>query len=109
MLLRDMQQTNLDLGEHKRGDGETFTVKAVLYICPMEYNYWLAIYDVMHPKWKRMAFKAVIPKRIAATDLVARQYVQGPIAEQVQSIIGRATSSGRNLEVAFSDDGWSLV
>lgn len=109
MLLKNMPQSAMDLGEFKRQDGEKFKVKAVLYISPEEYDYWVAIFDVVHPTWRHMAFKAVIPKKIAATAAIAGQYIGGPIADQVRASVGGSTSDGRDFEVVFSTDGWSLL
>lgn len=109
MLLRDMSKMTLKIGQFRRGDGEKFELTAVLYQTPMEYDYWLCVFDAEHTEWGHLRFQAVIPKRIAQTPAFASSLAQGPIVEQVKSSLTTASPSGRDLNVAFSVDGWSLI
>lgn len=109
MLLRDMPKHSLDFGFHKRLDGEIFALAGQLYESPSTIDFWLLPITATHEKWQVMRFTLMVPKKIASTVSLATALAHGDPLAQVKSFVDRATSSGRDMEVCWSNDGWILT
>jgi hypothetical protein len=109
MSFCDMLQTAVPLGAFVRPDGERFTLNALIYETPPQYDYRLIVFDAAHETWGHMRLQAILPKRIAASSDTATGFVVGPILEQVKSCLVGANATSRPITPVFSLDGWVLV
>jgi hypothetical protein len=94
MSLAKMKSSTLHFGTFKRPDGETFEISARLYECPSEYDYWLAIFDVLHKNWKTMHITSFIPKADASSVEFAKEFLKGDGLAQVKSKLLQAGAGG---------------
>jgi hypothetical protein len=94
MSLAKMKALTLHFGTFKRPDGEVFEISARLYECPSEYDYWLAIFDVMHEKWKTLHITSFIPKVDASSIDLAKVFLKGDGLAQVKSKLLQAGAEG---------------
>ena len=85
MSLSKMKFSTLDLGRFKRPDEESVEIAARLYECPSEYDYWLAIFDIVHKSRKTMHMTSFVPKAVASTIDAAKILLKGDGLAQVKS------------------------
>ena len=94
MSLAKMKSSTLHFGTFKRPDGGTFEISARLYECPSEYDYWLAIFDVVHKNWKTIHITSFIPKAVASSVELAKVLLKGDGLVQVKSKLLEAGPGG---------------
>jgi hypothetical protein len=92
--LSKMKFSTLHFGKFKRSDEETVEISARLYECPSEYDYWLAIFDVVHKNRKTLHMTSFIPKTVASSVDAAKGMLKGDALEQVKSKLLEAGSGG---------------